>query len=89
MKQILKILGVLLAIFAVWIGLLEASVVSQSYVWLLPVYLVLSLGCYGLLMVGIGLMFFPTCPQEAQLLQKEILEAKEFLSSKGVDMGSD
>lgn len=30
----------------------------------------MSLGCYGLLMVGIGLMYFPTCPQEALLLQQ-------------------
>lgn len=36
----------------------------------LPIYFVVSLGCYGLLMVGVGLMNFPTCPQEALLLQK-------------------
>lgn len=36
----------------------------------LPVYFIVSLGCYGLLMVGVGLMRFPTCPQEAILLQK-------------------
>lgn len=36
----------------------------------LPIYFIVSLGCYGLLMVGIGLMYFPTCPQEALLLQQ-------------------
>ncbi|KAF0914095.1 hypothetical protein E2562_026503 [Oryza meyeriana var. granulata] len=36
----------------------------------LPIYLVVALGCYGLFMVGFGLMFFPTCPQEAVLLQQ-------------------
>ena len=36
----------------------------------LPIYFVISLGCYGLLMVGVGLMNFPTCPQEALLLQQ-------------------
>jgi hypothetical protein len=36
----------------------------------LPIYLVVALGCYGLFMVGFGLMFFPTCPQEALLLQQ-------------------
>ena len=39
----------------------------------LPIYFVVSLGCYGLLMVGVGLMNFPTCPQEALLLQKVFL----------------
>ncbi|KAJ8505077.1 hypothetical protein OPV22_005963 [Ensete ventricosum] len=70
-------------------NLLEASVVPRSYTWLLPVYLVVSLGCYGLLMVGVGLMLFPTCPHEASLLQKDIIEAKEFLKSRGVDVGAD
>lgn len=36
----------------------------------LPIYFIVSLGCYGLLMVGVGLMQFPTCPQEAILLQQ-------------------
>lgn len=40
-------------------------------------------------MVGIGLMRFPTCPQEAVLLQQDIAEAKGFLRQKGVDIGSD
>jgi dolichyl-phosphate mannosyltransferase polypeptide 3 len=51
--------------------------------------MVVSLGCYGLLMVGIGLMQFPTCPQEAVLLQKDIAEAKDFFKHKRVDVGSD
>ncbi|KAK6940505.1 Dolichol-phosphate mannosyltransferase subunit 3 [Dillenia turbinata] len=55
----------------------------------LPIYLIVSLGCYGLLMVGVGLMNFPTCPQEALLLQQDITEAKDFLKQKGVDVGSD
>jgi len=38
----------------------------------LPIYFVISLGCYGLLMVGVGLMQFPTCPQEALLLQQVV-----------------
>ncbi|URE07887.1 Dolichol-phosphate mannosyltransferase subunit 3 (DPM3) [Musa troglodytarum] len=70
MKHILKIMALLVAVAGIWISLLETSVVPHSYTWLLPVYLVVSLGCYGLLMVGIGLMLFPTCPQEASLLQR-------------------
>ncbi|XP_008779543.1 dolichol-phosphate mannose synthase subunit 3-like [Phoenix dactylifera] len=88
MKHVLKIMALLVAISAFWIGLLETSVVPRSYTWLLPIYLIVSLGCYGLLMVGSGLMLFPTCPQEAVLLQKDIAEAKEFLKNKGIDVGS-
>lgn len=36
----------------------------------LPIYFIVSLDCYGLLMVGLGLMHFPTCPQEVILLQQ-------------------
>ncbi|KAL9235638.1 hypothetical protein vseg_010381 [Gypsophila vaccaria] len=89
MKHIAKILAILIAITGLWIGLLNTSVVSESQTWLLPVYMIISLGCYGLLMVGIGLMQFPTCPQEAVLLQQDIVEAKSFLRHNGVDVGSD
>ncbi|KAK3015409.1 hypothetical protein RJ639_007481 [Escallonia herrerae] len=89
MKHIVKILAVVVAISASWLGLLQTSIVSQDYTWLLPIYFIVSLGCYGLFMVGIGLMQFPTCPQEALLLQEDILEAKDFLKQRGVDVGSD
>ncbi|RYQ95487.1 hypothetical protein Ahy_B08g090801 isoform A [Arachis hypogaea] len=68
-----------------WYGKIAKVSVSGS---LLPVYFVVSLGCYGLLMVGVGLMNFPTCPQEALLLQKDIVEAKEYLKQRGVDVSS-
>ncbi|CAA0832961.1 dolichol-phosphate mannosyltransferase-related [Striga hermonthica] len=80
MKHIVKIMALLVALSAFWISLLQAS---------LPLYFIVSLGCYGLLMVGVGLMRFPTCPHEAILLQEDIAEAKGFLKSKGVDIGSD
>ncbi|KAK1287554.1 hypothetical protein QJS10_CPB19g00068 [Acorus calamus] len=79
MKHILKIIALLVAVSALWVGLLETSLIPHSHTWLLPIYFVVALGCYGLLMVGIGLMRFPICPQEAILLQKiwmlhEVLE---------------
>lgn len=109
MKHIVKILSILVAVAAMWIGLLHISIVPKSQTWLvslyiylflmwnfcfttvfadcsfttlcmskltlfsafqLPLYLIISLACYGLLMVGVGLMRFPTCPQEAVLLQQ-------------------
>ncbi|KAL5562138.1 hypothetical protein UlMin_031885 [Ulmus minor] len=87
MKHIIKIMTLLVALSALWIGLLQTSIVRRSYTLVLPIYLIVCLGCYGLLMVGIGLMRFPTCPQEAQLLQKDIAEAQECLKQKGVDVG--
>ncbi|PIN10906.1 Dolichyl-phosphate beta-D-mannosyltransferase [Handroanthus impetiginosus] len=89
MKHIVKIMALLVAFSAIWISLLQTSVIPDSYTWLLPIYFIVSLGCYGLLMVGVGLMQFPTCPHEAILLQQDIVEAKEFLREKGVDVGSD
>ncbi|CAN6688534.1 unnamed protein product [Malus baccata var. baccata] len=86
MKHIVKILTLLVAISALWIGLLQTSIIPRSHTWLLPIYFIVSLGCYGLLMVGVGLMQFPTCPQEAVLLQQDIVEAKDFLKQKGVDV---
>lgn len=87
MKHIVKIMTLLVAISALWIGLLQTSIIPRSHTWLLPIYFIVSLGCYGLLMVGVGLMQFPTCPQEAILLQQDVAEAKEFLKQKGVDVG--
>lgn len=51
------------------INLIMLTTILLSFMQL-PIYFVVSLGCYGLLMVGVGLMNFPTCPQEALLLQK-------------------
>ncbi|VAI34534.1 unnamed protein product [Triticum turgidum subsp. durum] len=82
MKHIFKIIAVLAAISAVWVALLETSTVPRSFTWLLPIYLVVALGCYGLFMVGYGLMFFPTCPQEAVLLQQGITRFKVFCTKK-------
>ncbi|XVE72725.1 hypothetical protein DITRI_Ditri11bG0062000 [Diplodiscus trichospermus] len=89
MKHVLKIFSLLVVISALWVGLLQASIIPESHTWLLPMYFVVSLGCYGLLMVGVGLMRFPTCPQEALLLQQDISEAKDFLKQKGFDVCSE
>ncbi|WRX13838.1 Dolichol-phosphate mannosyltransferase subunit 3 - like 1 [Theobroma cacao] len=89
MKHVLKIFSLLVAISGLWIGLLQASIIPRSHTWLLPIYFIVSLGCYGLLMVGVGLMRFPTCPQEALLLQQDIAEAKYFLKQRGVDVDSE
>ncbi|KAL5798723.1 hypothetical protein ACOSQ2_003543 [Xanthoceras sorbifolium] len=89
MKHVVKILTLVVAVSAFWVALLQTSVIPPNQTWLLPIYFIVSLGCYGLLMVGIGVMRFPTCPQEALLLQQDIKEAKEYLKGRGIDVGSD
>ncbi|KAJ9543406.1 hypothetical protein OSB04_023113 [Centaurea solstitialis] len=89
MKHIVKIMTFLVAVTATWISLLQAALIPRSHTFLLPLYFIVSLGCYGLFMVGVGLMRFPTCPQEAILLQQDVIEAKQFLKHKGVDVGFD
>ncbi|KAI3959751.1 hypothetical protein MKW98_018851 [Papaver atlanticum] len=89
MKHVVKILTLLVAITAFWIGVLETKISPRNNTWLLPIYFIMSLGCYDLLMVGIGLIQFRTCPEEAVLLQKDVLEATEFLRQRAVDVGSD
>ncbi|XP_059440005.1 dolichol-phosphate mannose synthase subunit 3-like isoform X1 [Corylus avellana] len=89
MKHIVKIMTLLVGISALWFGLLKTSMVPSSHTLLLPIYFIMCLGCYGLLMVGVGLMRFPTCPQEALLLQQDVIEAKGYLKQRGVDVGSE
>ncbi|XP_054782247.1 dolichol-phosphate mannose synthase subunit 3-like isoform X3 [Prosopis cineraria] len=86
MKHIVKIITLLMAITTVWVGLLQTSMIPSSHTWSLLVYCIVSLGCYGLLMVGVGLMQFPTCPREALLLQQDIIEAKGYLKQRGIDV---
>ncbi|CAM6099237.1 unnamed protein product [Calypogeia fissa] len=90
MKRILKVGAGALAVVSVWVALLLSPNLPHSFALLLPylpVYAVMALGCYGLGAVGYGLMVFPTCPHEAELLQKDIYEAREFYGSQNVDVG--
>nr|CAD1832234.1 unnamed protein product [Ananas comosus var. bracteatus] len=77
------------SLFCCEVGIWVLKETQFMLIYCLPIYLIVTLGCYGLLMVGVGLMFFPTCPQEAVLLQQDIAEAREFLIGKAIDVGSD
>ncbi|XP_031397724.1 dolichol-phosphate mannose synthase subunit 3-like isoform X1 [Punica granatum] len=81
MKHIVKIITLLVTICALWMGLLQMSFAPSSHTWLLPIYFTVLLGCYGLLMVGVGLMRLPTCPREAALLQQFCMNLEEASSS--------
>lgn len=52
MKHIVKILSLLVAISALWIGLLQASLIPESYTWLV------SDGCLSLCCLFASLPIF-------------------------------
>jgi dolichyl-phosphate mannosyltransferase polypeptide 3 len=73
MKQVWKWGSIASAATLLWLALLLAPGLPSSLTLLLPylpVYSIVALGCYGLAMLGYGMMVFPTCPEEALLLQK-------------------
>jgi len=90
MKQVWKIGSLLAAAVAIWVSLLFTSrdlpPSLNLIVPFLPMYAIASLGCYGLGMLGYGMLVFRVCPEEAVLLQQDISEAKAFLKDHGVDL---
>ncbi|CAK9207013.1 unnamed protein product [Sphagnum troendelagicum] len=91
MKQVWKWGSIASAASLLWLALLLAPGLPSSLTLLLPylpVYSIVALGCYGLAMLGYGMMVFPTCPEEALLLQKDIAAAKEFYREHGLDLSA-
>lgn len=90
-KLVEWLLGVSL-VGAVWalvtFDLLDLSL-PQTYrevAWPMPLYLLVSLGCYSLAMVGYRVATFHDCDEAAKELQQQIEEAKEDLRKKGLKM---
>ncbi|EFH60893.1 hypothetical protein ARALYDRAFT_896880 [Arabidopsis lyrata subsp. lyrata] len=76
MKHVVKILSLLVAVSTFWLLFCRLQLLLGAiHCWRLPIYFVVSLGCYSLLMVGIGLIQLPTCPKEAVFLQ-HLIKAK-------------
>jgi dolichyl-phosphate mannosyltransferase polypeptide 3 len=59
-------------------------VIDFPWLFQLPLYAVFALGCYGVAMVGYGMMVFPTCPHEADLLAKVKLLSILFADSRNL-----
>ncbi|KAM8767862.1 dolichol-phosphate mannosyltransferase subunit 3 [Acanthopagrus latus] len=77
---------------AVWalvtFDLLDLSL-PQTYrevAWPMPLYLLVSFGCYSLATVGYRVATFNDCDEAARELQEQIKEAKEDLRKKGLKM---
>ncbi|KAF1381748.1 hypothetical protein PFLUV_G00157220 [Perca fluviatilis] len=68
--------------------LLDLSL-PQTYrevAWPMPLYLLVSFGCYSLATVGYRVATFNDCDEAAKELQGQIKEAKEDLRKKGLKM---
>lgn len=77
---------------AIWalvtFDLLELSL-PQPYkevAWPMPLYLLVSFGCFSLATVGYRVATFNDCEDAAKELQQQIKEAKEDLRKKGLKM---
>ncbi|XP_061616781.1 dolichol-phosphate mannosyltransferase subunit 3 [Phyllopteryx taeniolatus] len=56
----------------------------REVAWPMPLYLLVSFGCYSLATVGYRVTTFNDCQEAAQELQAQIKEAKEDLRKKGL-----
>ncbi|KAJ0055062.1 hypothetical protein NL108_008981 [Boleophthalmus pectinirostris] len=58
----------------------------REVAWPMPLYLLVSFGCYSLATVGYRVATFNDCDEAARELQEQIKEAKEDLRKKGLKM---
>ncbi|XP_027892872.1 dolichol-phosphate mannosyltransferase subunit 3 [Xiphophorus couchianus] len=90
-KLLQWLLGVSL-LGAVWalvaFDLLELSLprTYREVAWPIPLYLLVSFGCYSLATVGYRVATFNDCNEAARELHEQIKEAKEDLRKKGLKM---
>uniref|UniRef100_A0A3Q3WYT8 Dolichol-phosphate mannosyltransferase subunit 3 n=1 Tax=Mola mola TaxID=94237 RepID=A0A3Q3WYT8_MOLML len=92
MTKLLQWLFGVSALVAVWalltFDLLDLSL-PQTYrevAWPMPVYLLVSFGCFSLAIVGYRVAAFHDCEEAAGELRQQIKEAKEDLRKKGLKM---
>lgn len=85
-------LFVVLLLGAVWtlvtFDLLDLSLprTYREVAWPMPVYLLVSFGCFSLATVGYRVATFNDCEEAARELQEQIKEAKEDLREKGLKL---
>uniref|UniRef100_A0A3Q3AF49 Dolichol-phosphate mannosyltransferase subunit 3 n=2 Tax=Kryptolebias marmoratus TaxID=37003 RepID=A0A3Q3AF49_KRYMA len=58
----------------------------REVAWPMPVYLLVSFGCFSLATVGYRVATFNDCDEAARELQDQIKEAKEDLRKKGLKL---
>ncbi|KAM4630316.1 dolichol-phosphate mannosyltransferase subunit 3 [Polymixia lowei] len=78
------VLGVAWAILSFDLLDLRLPQTYQEVAWPMPLYLLVSFGCYSLATVGYRVATFNDCEEAAVELQEQIKEAKEDLRKKGL-----
>jgi dolichyl-phosphate mannosyltransferase polypeptide 3 len=82
--------GLLVFVFLVsWLALLfdyprPVPAPYKDIVPVLPLYVLVSFGCYSLAVIAYHIMTFRECPEEAKLLEKEREQAISFFKTKGI-----
>lgn len=65
---------------------LELPRSCREAAWPMPLYLLVSFGCYSLATVGYRVATFNDCDEAAKELREQIKEAKEDLRKKGLNI---
>ncbi|XP_028650696.1 dolichol-phosphate mannosyltransferase subunit 3 [Erpetoichthys calabaricus] len=80
----LSLIGILWSI--VTFDLLDLRISDQylQVAWPLPIYLLVTFGCYSLAVVGYRVATFNDCEAAAKELQEQIQDAKRDLQKKGL-----
>ena len=89
MTKLMEWLTAIVLILAVWfsvitqnIGNLAIDYPNLTFLW--PLVLLVFFGIYSVLVICYRVVTFNDCPEAAEELQKQIVEAKEDLKKRGL-----
>jgi len=91
MRRVIRLSAYLIVFLSLWLTALNDIPYPLKEPWkgiiqLLPLFALISFGCYSLGVISYNLMTFPECPEEAKSLEKERERAVEDLKKKGLDV---
>jgi hypothetical protein len=72
-------------LFLVWSQLLHFGYGESCLIKYAPIWVVLALGVYAAASTLLSVISIRNTPEDAQQIEREIVEAKEFLEGKGFD----
>ncbi|CAM9447113.1 unnamed protein product [Pylaiella littoralis] len=90
MKRYQKLLGPIFMGLCAWGAVLgycaktgECGTPMREVVEPFPMYCLMAFGCYALAKIGLGLIAFKDCSEDAALLDKDIQDARYDLARRG------
>ena len=90
MTKLVEWLTAVVLLFGIWLSVLTQNIGNFSidypnltFLW--PLLLLIVFGIYSLLVICYRVVNFNDCPEAADELQKQIVEAKEDLKKKGLE----